>query len=69
MASLEVALKAVNEAGRTKTVVFEAEYGTDEEAFQVFASIYAAAGQASMETVAEQHGWDMPGKGKGNKPA
>ena len=54
---LEVTISAVNAAGRKKELRWEAEYGTDQEVFEVFAAVQTSATEASLNLVAEQHGW------------
>ena len=60
---IEVTIKATNAAGRTKTGGFTAEYGTDEELFEVFTSMSASAMGSGFEKVQNRKGW-----GKADKP-
>ena len=67
MSKFEITMTAINEAGRKKHIAFEAEYGTDEEAYLVFRDIYRVAGDASFRVVEETHGWEGNLKAVGKK--
>ena len=60
---LEVTITAVNTAGRKKALRWEAEYGTDQEVFEIFAAIQTSATESSLNLVAEQHGWNKKAVG------
>jgi len=63
---LEVTLTAINSQGRKKENVWQAEYGTDQELFELFAVIMSESVKNTLELVREQHGWS--GQAKAAKP-